>query len=219
MARTTYKRKRAAKPYMARKKRRYAKKKTGASGFLKTVRWSNRDTTNYCHIAIPGTATGTVSAIQTSVFYLSDIQNAAEFTSLFDNYRINKVMYRWVLRRDPTQSSVNPGTLPRVSWVHDFNDQLSPAQIQQLRQHANLREAHFSESNMKTKWYTLNCSTLELVYRTALTNATGPQWRKYIDTSLVDVPHYGIKFLYDGLYTGVNLFLEAKLMMEFKGVC
>lgn len=152
--------------------------------------------------------------------------NSGEFTALFDNYRINKVLYRWVLRRDVVTETNNAtptaNTLtmnyPRVSWVHDFNDQLSPASIQQLRQHANLREFIFSESRLQSKWYSINVSTLELMYRTSVTSATGPQWRQWIDTSLTDIPHYGIKYYPDGLFTGVNVVLEAKFLMEFKGV-
>lgn len=107
MVRTSYKRKRPSKPMMPRKKRRYMRKKTGSSGYLKTVRWSNRDTTNLCHQLIPGTSTGAPSAILTTVFYLSDLANSGEFTALFDNYRINKVLYRWVLRKD-SYTETNP---------------------------------------------------------------------------------------------------------------
>lgn len=210
-------RKTARKPrYKKRTMRTYRKRRTGRSGYLSTVRWSNRDTGNYCHFTISGSAGGT-STIMTTTFNLSDVAGSNEFTALFDNYCIKKVLYRWILRRDPAQGST-PGVPPRVIWVHDFNDQVAPATIAQLRQNANCREIFMNENTMRSRWYSLNAATLPLSYVSSVTSATGPKWRQWYDTSASTVPHYGLKYAVDGLYTGMTILLEAKYVMEFKGV-
>lgn len=186
------------------------------SGYLKTVRFSTRDGTNNCHFQINGSTAGT--AVLSTTFNLGDTAATTDFTALFDSYRITRVMYRWVMRRDPNQTTTNPQTFPRIQWVHDFNDQVIGT-IGELRQYANLREVFFSENYLKTKWYSLRPATLSLTYESALANRTGPTWRQWLDTrNSGAVPYYGIKYAFDGAFANMVIQLEAKYVMEFKGV-
>lgn len=208
-------RKRSRKPSSVR---RYYRKRRSPSkgGMLRLVRWSNRDSTNLCHFIINGTAGGS-SVPLTTTFQFGDIAGAGELTSLFDNYMITKVLYRWVLRRDPSQG-LTAGAFPRVLWVHDFNDQLAPATVGQLRQYSNCREYNFTEERNQSKWYTLKAASLPLTYVSSVTTATGPKWNQWFDTSLTTVPHYGLKYAVDQLYTNISVLLEAKIVMTLKGV-
>lgn len=199
-----------------RKRARYARRNKFGS-MLRTVRFSTRDGTNNCHYLVQGITTG--SQVASTQFKLDDIAATSDFTALFDNYRIVKVLYRWVLRRDPNQTITNPSTYPRIMWMHDFND--SPiSTFGELRQAANLREAFFNENNTKTKWYTLKPATLGIAYQTSIPlSTTSPVWGKWLDTRYApSVPYYGIKYGFDGLFVNANIMLEAKFVMEFKGV-
>lgn len=200
------------------RKRRYIRKKRVAKtgNMLRTIRWSNRDTTNLCHFTINGTAGG-ASVPLTTTFNLTDVAGSGEFQSLFDNYMLKKVYYRWVLRRDPIQGST-AGVPPRIIWVHDFNDQLAPASYAQLRQYANCREIILTEDKNTSRWYSINAASLPLTYVTSVSSATGPKWRQWFDTSSPSVPHYGIKYAIDGLYTNISVYLECKYELLFKGV-
>lgn len=185
------------------------------SGYLKTIRWSNRDTTNNCHFNLPGIATGVYSL--TTTFNLSDLAGSGELKSLFDNYRIIKVIYRWVLRRDPDYTTVSPGSNVRVMWVHDFNDQIAISS-NQMRQNANCKEVILSDNRYHTKWYTLNPASLVTNYISSVSSAYLPKWKQWTDTTYDTMPHYGIKYNIEQLYTGTNLQFECKYIVECKGV-
>lgn len=198
-----------------RKRRRYSKRVRKTTKTLSTVRWSNRDNTNLCHFATTGNATGQVLPL-TTTFNLSDVAGSGEFQSLFDNYMIPYILYRFVMRRDTVAGSTNAN--PRIVWVHDFNDQVAPATYAQLRQYANCREFNFSDAYPQTKWHRLNVASLPLTYINSVTSATGPKWRQWFDTAASTVPHYGLKWAADQLYTGQTILLEAKIVMAFKGI-
>lgn len=217
MPRTGYKRKRpATKKYVPRKRTRYTRKaKTG--GYLKTVRFSTRDSGNNCHIQIFGTASGIVGP-STTLFTLNDVQQPSDFTNLFDNYRITKVLYRWVLRRDVSQMTTFPGMYPRIMWVHDFNDQ-PVSTVGELRQCANLREAFFNENYQRTKWYTLKPATLSLQYESSTVSRTAPVWGQWLDCrNSSTTPYYAVKYHVDNAYANTNIQMEVKYVLEFKGV-
>lgn len=198
------------------KRRRMYRRTSMKGGYLNTVRWSNRDTTNLCHFTITGSASGAPAPL-TTTFNLGDVAGSGDFQNTFDNYVIKKVLYRWVLRRDPSVGST-PSSYPRILWVHDFNDQVAPASFAQLRQYANCREITLNDDKFQSRWYSLNPATLPLTYVTSVSSATGPKWRQWFDTSVATVPHYGLKYAVDQLYTGVTILLEAKYVMSFKGV-
>lgn len=219
MPRTGYRRKRPAstKKYVPRRKTRYTMRRKKPSGYLKTVRYSTADGTNQCHFQWTGTTTGTASPVGMT-FNLNNVTATSDFTNLFDQYRIVKVLYRFVCRRDPSQTTTNPSTYPRIQWVHDFNDQVISTSAE-LRQYANLREAFFNESYQRTKWYSLKPATLPLTYETGISSKTGPTWGQWLDAkNSAGVPYYGIKWVADGAFVNMVIQLEAKLVMEFKGV-
>lgn len=215
----TYRRKRPYTKKSTTTRRRYGKYKKKFSPYFKALRWSTLDGTNSCHLRIDGTATGLVPAASPSamVFRLSDVAATSDYTALFDNYRVMSIQYRFVLRKDTSTTTVTPSVFPRIQWVHDFNDQIITT-TGELRQCANLREAHFNDSYMMSKWYTLKPSVLPLTYTTAIASSTGPKWRVWLDTrNSSTVPHYGIKYQVDGLFTGAYILVECKYNLQFKG--
>lgn len=194
------------------------KRKTGRSGFLKVLRWSSKDTSNQCHLTIAGS-----DVVQTTegatTFALYDVNGQAELVSLFDNYRMVKVLYRWVITRNPSDNPTAgyKGYYPRITWVHDFN---SSASINrgQMYQHANLREVFMGDNYQKTKWYTLSPASLTQLYEGPTTTSYAPKWRQWMDTQDNQCPHYGIKYVVDNLTSTITLRLEAKLVFECKGI-
>lgn len=185
---------------------------------FKILRWSSYDTTNNCHLQFTGNDT-LPSTDGAAVFAMSHVNGSGELVSLFDNFRILKVLYRWVVTRNPDQATTaaNKGLYPRIVWTHDFNDSTSITRTQ-IYQRANLREAYMGDNMQKTKWYTLNPSILSTMYESVAANAYQPVWRKWLDTNDNATPHYGLKYNIDQLYAGVNVRLEAKILMECKGI-
>lgn len=188
------------------------------TGFAKVVRWSANDSSNFCHQQINGNdVTPFLDAATT--FGLNSVVANSELTALYDNFRITLVKYRWVITRNPDQiaTTANKGIYPRLVWCHDFNDQQNVSR-NILYQRSNMREVFFNDQYQKTKWYTLRPSTLTQMYESAVATAYKPTWGAWLDTSDVATPHYGIKYSITDLYGGVNIRLEAKIYMEFKGI-
>lgn len=187
-------------------------------GKFRILRWSNKDTSQNTHVWIQGNDTLPAGDLATT-FALSDVAGAGELVSLFDNFRITKVLYRWVITRTPDYASTtaNRGWFTRVNWTHDFNDS-TPITRALMYQRSDLKEEYLNADHPASKWYSLNPAALVQLYESTTATSYGPRWRQWMDTSDQAAPHYGIKFTYDNLYTGLNLRLEAKLMIECKGI-
>lgn len=206
------------KPYV---KRTYKKKysKFGKVGYFKILRWSSNDSTNNCHFSLIG-SDAVPSGENTTTFSLNHINGFGELVSLFDNYRIMKVLYRYVVTRNPsdnTGATANKGIYPRIVWTHDFNDS-TPISRNLIYQRSNMREFYFGDNAQRTKWYTLKPAALAQMYESSTTTAYQPKWLQWLDTNDNTAPHYGIKFAYDNLYTGVTVRMEAKIIIECKGI-
>jgi len=200
-------------------KRRFNTKRSqyGRGGYLNMVRWSSKDSAQNCHVLHTGSDTLPDSTSAT-IFTYSDVAGYGEMQSLFDNYRIKRVLYRWVITRNPDWASTttNRGWSTRVFWRHDFNDQLALTQAQMF-QGANLREVYLNSDKLQTRWYSIKPASLTQIYESSTQTAYGPKWRQWMDTNDF-TPHYGIKYGWQNLYAGINLRLECKYMMEFKGI-
>lgn len=203
-----------------RKRKSYGRKRSKLSkpGHFKLMRWSASDSTNNCHFLIQGNDT-VPSGTGTAVFTLANVTAYNELVSLFDNYRITRVMYRWVVTRNPDWNSTtaNRGWSVRINWTHDFNDNTAISQSL-IMQRSNMRELFINNDKLTSKWYSLKPAVLLQMYESATTTAYQPKWRQWMDTNDNTAPHYGIKFAYDNLYLGCNLRMEAKIYIDCKGV-
>lgn len=222
---TRYRRKRSRMSKRTRKtglsyRKRYTRKsKFGRTGYFRITRWSTLSTSDNCHLSIAGSDL-VPNPDGTTTFALNNVAGFTELQNLFDNYRIMKVLYRWVITRDPTSdntSLANRGLFPRIVWAHDFND-AGVVNRTGLYQRAGLREVYMSETMQKTRWYTLNPAVQSRLFESTVSDSFTPKWRQWIDTGEPGCPHYGIKYAIDQNYTGQIVRLEAKLIMECKGI-
>lgn len=194
-------------------------KKVQPVGYFKCMRWSSLNSTTNCHAELSGSL-ALPSGDGATTFALSNVNGSGELVSLFDNFRIVKVQYRWVLLRDPTAGPAGTGQkgiYPRITWTHDFNDS-APITRALVYQRANMKEYFFNETTQASPWFTLNPAITAQVYEGVAATAYTPKWRQWLDTSDNATPHYGIKYNYSELYDGVSIRLEAKILMEFKGI-
>lgn len=217
--RMPYRKKRAYRKKRMTRKTPYGRRRKfirRSSKSLTVMRESVRDGTNFCHMQFAGSASGSSSVLSTT-FNMSDMAGSGELKSLFDNYRINSVAWRWALARDEDYTTVNAGSYVRINQVKDFNDQVPPTAAQ-LRQYANYKEIVFKGNQSVTKWMYMKPASLQLFYLTSVTSATGPVWGRFIDTSQDTLPHYSLKFQFENFYTGATLRLEVKINATFKGI-
>lgn len=203
--------------YVRRRRFNMVRKAGGRMGHLRVVRWSAKDTTNNCHVQYVGNDVNN-SADFSIQFAISDTANSSELTGLFDNYRVNRVMYRWVAIRSTDWASTTTlrGYDIRVTWCHDFQSSSTISRLAQM-QRSNVREALLNQTKMATRWYSLKPAALAQMWESATSSAYSPKWKQWLDTG-DPAPHYGILGTYSELNAGLGLRLEAKLYMELKGV-
>lgn len=206
---------------MYKRKRTYKRKivRRSSPGTLRCIKWSNRDAANLCHNTNVGSDTVT-EVTGTASFQLSDIQDFGSLVANFDQFRLVKVYYRWVITRDTDWASTttNRGFPVRIMWCHDFNDS-TPLSSTEMIQRSGVREIYMNgDDKPATRWYPLNPAMLIVGYETALASAYLPTWRKWVDTASSAMPYYGLKWWASNLYAGINLRLEVKEVYEFKGM-
>ncbi len=132
-------------------------------------------------------------------FELADVDQASTFSSLFDQYRIDKVLIRFYSRNGATMvfNIAAPNSSIPLGYVTlDLDDASAPASVSAVRQY--------------DKCVTFNGNTsidIELTPRpTAALFASGAfsgyqamDVEPWIDIANTDVPHYGVKMAVSGL--------------------
>lgn len=120
-----------------------------------------------------------------------------EFTSLFQEYRINCIVINYV----PTwsnadlanNSAVAPNSLPTIGWAFDYNDANTPLAMDAISEYSNYKEQRFMKA-MKAKLWP---ATAPGLYISAISAGYAVQRKTWIRAANSDVPHYGMKL---GIY-------------------
>jgi len=172
---------------------------TGMRGSLKEHRYSRYTLAS----------TLSVQAVENNFAYsfeFNNIINSAEFSSLYDRYRLDYVIVKFQLINNPNQSySVNgsvapPGTantcnfFPKMWSVIDYDDS-STETIAQIKERSGCK-CKILEPN-KTLVYKIKPAISAMMYKTATTTGYGPKWGQWIDFQDIAVPHYGLKIAVD----------------------
>lgn len=130
---------------------------------------------------------------------LDKLVNYSDFTTLYDQYRILKVVMKVRLVGDPSAqqmpnnaSLVNAANIyPRLWYCPDHDDTASETWTQ-LRERAKTKCKVLQPNKMITTSF--RPAVLGQLYRTAVTTGYGPKYNQWIDVAGTDVPHYGIKW-------------------------
>lgn len=132
----------------------------------------------------------------------NDMIQAADFTSLFDMYRITKVTYKFQLINDPnatltlnaTSTSWN-GTnwYPKMWYVMDYDGGTTET-LNSIRERQGVKCRILKPDKEIKVSFTPKCRVL--TYKTADTEGYAPKSIK-IDMNDTDVPHYGLAVVFD----------------------
>lgn len=146
-----------------------------------------------------------------SVF--DDIVNFAEFTVLYDQYRINYVVDRFWLKIDPSAQTAATASFPKLYWSRDLDDSGVAANLNELRERGNCRIKVMNPNRpVVIKW---KPNVLNSVYRTGVTDSSAtPLWGQWIDMSATNLIHYGYKAAIDDL-TNVNYRVDIERTVYF----
>lgn len=207
-----------------KRKRKFTlrKKSTKRRLFRKRLRGLRRNALRTQRWVFGGDVAGTDAVNSGSfvkTFSLNDVPAAAEFTSLFDQYKLVGIKYRFVCIRDPANANTTSyqGIFPRIMWVHDHDSAQTVASFGELQQYATAREMYFSESTKKTRWMYLKPAVANSIYN-GVYNGYNARWRVWCDSGYPGVPHYGLRCFFSELYSGMTIRLECKYLLQFKTV-
>lgn len=210
------------------KKRRYSKRyvlprlrgrlarinKTNVHSF---IRWEPQDdpTIIDCNFGSAGTSP------YSRTFSLDKVANHSEFTALYDQYKITGIKIYMDYSPDVAMvggAANSMAYFPKLWIKRDYDDAATPTLTQMTE--SNMTKCIRFNSVRTTYSMFIKPATLATMYRTSLTSAYGSQWNKWIDCNNADVPHYGIKFIAQGLQS-TNLgaiTLRFKYYLTFKNV-
>lgn len=186
--------------YGAIKRRRYAYKKRKYARRRMVARPS---LDNHCYkrwgASLAYNWSSTNSYDQAYVASLDKVLSYTEFTGLYDQYRILKVVHKFRLINNPdanTMPNQNTGTnaanmYPRLWYCPDYDDN-TPNNWTVLRERAKTKCKILQPNKQISVAYRPACNLQ--VYRSAITTAYAPKWKQYIDVTQPDVPHYGLKW-------------------------
>jgi len=186
------------------RKRRFSKYKRSYRRGRGRYRRSFRKSRNTLHVR----RAANVTTVTTSAgleydgamsFNLNECFSAGEFTGLFDQYRINAVVLKFIPDFPSlvsTDTNVNPSTgllAPNIHWCIDINDAI-PATIGSLAQYNGYHVKVFNRP-MTIK---IRPRASAAYYQSAIATAYGPaKPRTWFDTNSPNLPHYGFKFVID----------------------
>lgn len=156
-------------------------------------------------------------------FRISDIPNIASMGALFDSYRINKVVldFQPVHNISPTGSLATPADMipTPLYTILDSDDASAPTTLTEVEQYETLKITPAWERHTRV----ITPAVAVAVYRTGVTFAYMPAYKKWMDLATTDVPHYGIKGLIKTNATPANNAkcawnVRATYYVSFKGV-
>jgi len=152
---------------------------------------------------------------------LVPLANAAEYTALFDSYRIKSVEITMYSSMNTNQSTTQ--FLPNLASVTDYDD-ASPIPWTEAAQYESFKVHQFSVPNKKV----IRCSPIASV---SVANTSGvfvpssASRKTWMDCAQNNIQYYGNKFCFDNPMTGVAtnaanegfVTFHVRYTLEFKG--
>lgn len=149
-------------------------------------------------------------------FALNQLPNYTEFTSLFDLYRLNYVVMKFV--PNWTGNDNNPVTTawsaPNFHSVIDHDDSTNPTSIDYMLQYPS----HQMTQGHKIHIRKFRPSVLAQMY-TGATDSTCPKYKQWLNCADASTPHYGLKVYIDAPNTTCGAYrVFVTVYLSCKGV-
>lgn len=163
------------------------------------LRWADRDSV-FPDASGPNIIYGSNSPQNLSYsFKLADVVNSAEFTSLYDMYRINKVtLYLDRIRNSTGNSFDNPFNY-RALVVHDYNDVTPLTTEDEYLEYSNCKMVQMiGNGSHKVVLYPKIANVVENVSGAATAYTAMSSNKVWLNTVNNEVPHFGIKIYVPG---------------------
>ncbi len=134
--------------------------------------------------------------------YSTAVPSSAEFTNLFDTYRVSGVVFRIDIPAAYSNGGTTPIVLPNCYFAPDYNDS-GDAQITDLLQYPQVQLHNFYKDGYNSLMISLKPKPLRDVAGSGLSTGYSTMEKvPWIRTSEFSIPHYGLKLAFD--YFGFN---------------
>jgi hypothetical protein len=160
-------------------------------------------------------------------FALIDVINYTEFTAMFDQYKIHKVVFKIQMVSNPdaflevngaVNSQNQTNWYPKIWYIRDY-DAGGAETLSSIKERVGAK--FFIMRPNKEVSITLKPCVAVQTYKTLTAAGYGPK-RMWVDCANADVPHYGLQLVTDCLGNNpVNSFkfrVDVKFYLGFKGV-
>lgn len=134
---------------------------------------------------------------------LSDLPNVTDFTTLYDQYRINYVVYKIIWRSSSlsaieTDNATGDVGMPFMIWTIDRDStsavSADTAGYNALQEFANSKQVIFS-TNRRTATIKFKPSTLAETYNNGITSGYTVQYNKWIDMENSSLVNLGARYI------------------------
>lgn len=146
-------------------------------------------------------------------FDLAQLPSYTEFSALYDEYKIEKVVLNFLCQSVTNYTYTNQAR-SYMLFVKDYDDASAPGSAAELLQRDNLiiKNGH---SSFKITVYPKVARALYNGVSTAYQSGSG-----YIDLTYPDVPHYGLKYMIAQTQTTNNTYFQCFVTyhLKFRGV-
>lgn len=122
-------------------------------------------------------------------FSFDQLPNYTEFTNLFDSYRINKIVVKWIPNRTDAAAGTATELEAQFTSALDFTDATAPANMNEMYQYESFKLTRGTRAHTRV----FRPSTIDYVATSAGANSGNPTWRQWISTSSPTILHYGLK--------------------------
>lgn len=139
-------------------------------------------------------------------FRLSSLPNYTEFTNLFDQYRINKIVIRFV----PSANSDSVGSthvIPNFHTIIDNNDSTTPTALNELYESQSWKRTRGTQ--VQTRVFTPS-SLIDIGL-----SSNSPKWKQWISTDFPSVDHYGLKYALEATVNAQDIYYQPYVTIYF----
>lgn len=155
------------------------------------------------------TIVGATQAAGVRTFALSDLPGYTDFTSLYDMYKIRKVVFKIIPKFSEVALSggtTNNANLQQIHSAIDYDDGVAPASINTLCQY---------QSHRMTRGYAVHTRTLVPKVQTTVSGLnTAPKANQWIDCDQAGIVHNGVKYIIPAAaQAGTTLYYDCEITM------
>lgn len=199
------------------KYRRYKRAYRARSGIRRSLK-------RYVHIArqsattlVPYSSSGGLAYYGSAQFQLNSMLGYSQFTAMFQEYRINCVVYKI----QPLWDCVDLGdmtltNMPNIGYCLDYNDANIPTNLDDLQQYANYKETPFNKTIKIKVWPAISPQ----IYINGVTSGYTVKRKQWLRAANSNVPHYGLKFCIFNIANDYNYKwnVSAKFYVSFRAM-